>query len=818
MDKKTRFQDRYTLQRIEDCRRIYAKYGGRQHEQIEREMRALGHATFHRRLLYSRFERGRHAPGWVEKYSFDLPVAGNAAALGCNAGSSGVTKLVNDQLDQAESTSASRSGTLAGEGACVPGLKARRKTFGEFHDWLKFVSPNYDWDFKHQVYLYKTLRDFDAGIIKRLMIWMPPRHGKSEMVTVRHTAWELRNDPSKNIIVASYTQRLANRFSRKIKGVLADDWALSEPPALAGGKNGATDNVGRRGKAGRGDQVTDRRSTAALLPPAHAGGSDDRRYENGSPFPFASRRRANSDAEWETSMGGGLRAVGVGGGVTGFGADTIMVDDPIKSRAEAESAVYRDRVWNWFNDDIYTRLEPDGKVCIIQTRWHEDDLCGRLLREEAEGGEKWTVVNLPALAEGGNWSAGIPAFNADPPGVTKLDNDRLERSENASASRSGTLAGEGSCVPGVKPRVIGYPRLYSKHPSWTGGVAAASADGVVDELAAPHNLHTHETRLRNAYTIPAAVNHPGPQSRATPPVQEGNQEKLPSWTGGVAAASADGVVDELPAPRNAHMNESQLQQTRTIPTAVNHPGPQSRATPPVKEGNYPQPTPPDPLDRAPGEALWPERFSADLLHRIKKKLGSYSFGSLYQQRPVPADGGLFKRGWFKIIPRAPHGLRWRRATDPGLTSNAKADYTASFRVAFDSENNMYIDGGFRKQLEYPELRRFVLGRMQREHDTLEHGVERSAHGRALEQDLGRERSAIGKPLLGVDVRDGKIPRALPWIALAEQGKVFLTRAAWNRDFIDECLAFPLGTHDDQIDAVSLGVQMSRKTNNKLFRF
>ena len=117
-------------------------------------------------------------------------------------------------------------------------------------------------------------------------------------------------------------------------------------------------------------------------------------------FPFISNRPKNTESEWETAVGGGLRAVGVGSGVTGFGANLIVIDDPVKSRAEAESQKMREKVWHWFNDDIYTRLEPNGSIVLIQTRWHEDDLAGRLLREPVpEGGEKWEVVNLPALAE-----------------------------------------------------------------------------------------------------------------------------------------------------------------------------------------------------------------------------------------------------------------------------------------------------------------------------------------------------------------------------------------------------------------------------------
>ena len=111
-------------------------------------------------------------------------------------------------------------------------------------------------------------------------------------------------------------------------------------------------------------------------------------------------RQINTAEEWETRSGGGVRAVGVGAGITGYGAGLIIIDDPVKSRAEAESKTIRDKVSDWFNDDIYTRLEPDAPVILIQTRWHEDDLAGRLLKEAAEeNGEKWEIVSLPAIAE-----------------------------------------------------------------------------------------------------------------------------------------------------------------------------------------------------------------------------------------------------------------------------------------------------------------------------------------------------------------------------------------------------------------------------------
>ncbi|HEX3100401.1 MAG TPA: phage terminase large subunit, partial [Pyrinomonadaceae bacterium] len=500
------------------------------------------------------------------------------------------------------------------------------------------------------------------GECKRLMIFMPPRHGKSELVTVRFAAWMLKNHPATNIIIGSYAQKLANRFSRKMRNVLADDGALSG--GVEEKRSGGVEEEGSEGAALHDAANCEFcRAKAQKCPAAAASVSSP------PPLPYSSTpmRPKNTEAEWETAEGGGVRAVGVGAGITGFGADLIIVDDPVKSRAEAESATYRDNVWGWFNDDLYTRLEPNGAIILIQTRWHEDDLAGRLLREAAEeGGEQWEVVNLPALAEH-DWSAGIPACNAGSSGGMNADDDTCVDNEVASGRCGGVHAGRDACAPVT-----------------------------------------------------------------------------------------------------------------------------------------------DPLGRAPGVALCPERYDVAALERVRKKLGSYSFAALYQQRPIPAEGGLFKRQWFKnIIPVAPEGLRWTRGYDLAVNNTAASDYTASYRTAYDREGNLYIDGGFRSRMEYPEQRKYILGRIREELETHQHCIELSANGNAVIQDLRRETWKLGRALRGVKPDGSKISRALPWIALAEAGKVFLIRGAWNTEFIDEACSFPAGTHDDQIDAVSIAVKMTR---------
>ena len=97
---------------------------------------------------------------------------------------------------------------------------------------------------------------------------------------------------------------------------------------------------------------------------------------------------------------GGMVTAGVGGPITGKGADILIIDDPVKNAEEANSQTYRDKTWEWYQSTAYTRLEPNGSIILIMTRWHEDDFAGRILNQiEHDKGEHWEVINLPAIAE-----------------------------------------------------------------------------------------------------------------------------------------------------------------------------------------------------------------------------------------------------------------------------------------------------------------------------------------------------------------------------------------------------------------------------------
>lgn len=184
-----------------------------------------------------------------------------------------------------------------------------------------------------------------AGESPRLMLFMPPRHGKSLISSERWPSWHLGHHPSHRVVVASYGQDLSNKFSLNARQVAESEVSSSTFPGL--------------------------------------------RLNNA--------RRLVQD--WQTTEGGGYRAVGVGGALTGMGADLLVLDDVIKDAEQAHSTAYLRRLREWYTSVAYTRLMPGGGVLLLQTRWSGGDLAGWLLDEAAHGGEQWEVVSYPAIAE-----------------------------------------------------------------------------------------------------------------------------------------------------------------------------------------------------------------------------------------------------------------------------------------------------------------------------------------------------------------------------------------------------------------------------------
>jgi predicted phage terminase large subunit-like protein len=217
----------------------------------------------------------------------------------------------------------------------VRAAKARRSLLS----FTEYTLPQYKRAAHHEL-IAEKLEAVERGEIDRLMIFMPPRHGKSELASKRFPAWCLGRKPDRQIIAASYNSDLANDFGRNVRNIVAE-------PEFGQVFTGVT-----------------------LAPDSQAA------------------NRMN------TNKGGTYVAAGVGTAVTGRGAHIALIDDPFKDREEADSERRRDLVWDWYRSTLYTRLMPGGAVVLIQTRWHEDDLAGRLLEQDAG---QWTVLELPAL-------------------------------------------------------------------------------------------------------------------------------------------------------------------------------------------------------------------------------------------------------------------------------------------------------------------------------------------------------------------------------------------------------------------------------------
>jgi predicted phage terminase large subunit-like protein len=427
--------------------------------------------------------------------------------------------------------------------------RRRLRERSPFGAWLHDTTPTFQWDVPHLAVVRERLEAIERGEIDRLMIFMPPRHGKSELATVRYPVWRLQRDPALSVIVGAYNVSLAESFSRKSRRIAESTMQLD----------------------------------------------DERKASN----------------EWQTVQGGVFRAAGVGTGVTGKGAKLIIIDDPVKSREEANSQAYRDRVWNWYRDDLYTRLEPNGAIVLIMTRWHADDLAGRILA--SEDAASWHVVNLPALAE---------------------DNDAL--------------------------------------------------------------------------------------------------------------------------------------------------------------------------GRAPGAALWPARFDEADLERIRTVLGTPSFTALYQQRPTPPEGGMFKRHWFDVVGAAPREATRIRAWDKAGTEDG-GDWTVGVLMAKSAAGVYYVEDVVRGQ--YSDLQRERIIEQTADLDR-----QRGAVTIWLEQEPGsggKDSARITvRRLAGYTVKaerstGDKATRAQPYAAQCEAENVKVVRGAWNAAYINELAGFPYGTHDDQVDASSL---------------
>lgn len=431
----------------------------------------------------------------------------------------------------------------------------------------------------HLQLLSQRIVDVATGRCPRLIVTMPPRHGKSELISKYTPAWFLGNYPDRKVMLTSYADTFAADWGRMARGILEE-----LGPSVFGVR------VNQMAAGGQRWEVVPPRDRKGVSP-------------------------------------GVMVTAGVGGGLTGKGADLLIIDDPIKNSEEAQSERTRDAQHDWWKSTARTRLQRGAGVILVMTRWHEDDLAGRLLGDALEGGDQWEVLNLPAVCE---------------------------------------------------------------------------RDG-------------------------------------------------------------------------------------------------------------------DELGRRVGEPLWPEMFDSDFMERTRAAQGNYWFSAMYQQRPAPADGMLFRREnlrYFDWEDRDAglvrvHGDSGSRifdihygtvfqTVDVAGTSKEASDFTVCSTWCVTTDRDLLWLDCARVKFDSLDVAGFVRRQIQ-QWSPLLCCIERLGFGLTVIQELLRE----GLPIVRLEPDKDKVARALPAVARTEEGRVFLpSRAEWRDDVEAQLLAFPNAAHDDIVDTLS----------------
>ena len=221
-------------------------------------------------------------------------------------------------------------------------LEAKDTIKGNFLSFVKYVWPEFI-EGSHHKKINDAFNRLARGEIKRLIINMPPRHTKSEFASFLLPAWMIGKNPQLKIIQATHTADLAVDFGRKTKNLV-----------------------------------------------------DQENYKE----LFDTRLMEDSQAagKWKTEQGGEYFAAGVGGAITGRGADLLIIDDPHKEQDIKKDSKSFDKAWNWYTSGPRQRLQPNGKIVCVMTRWSTKDLTGQMIKAQGEeGSDEWEVIRLPAI-------------------------------------------------------------------------------------------------------------------------------------------------------------------------------------------------------------------------------------------------------------------------------------------------------------------------------------------------------------------------------------------------------------------------------------
>lgn len=224
---------------------------------------------------------------------------------------------------------------------------AKRSMLG----YVRYMMPDYEVNWHHELVCHYVDK-FVSGEVKKLIVTLPPQHGKSEITSRMLPSYLFGKNPDSKVLLCSYNAEKAEEFNREIQRYL------------------------------------DKPEYHILFPHVQLqkAGTNGAYVRNTKRFDITGHR-------------GFLKSVGVGGGITGTPVDIAIIDDPVKGREEANSLTTLESIWGWYNSDLLSRLHNNSKQLIIMTRWDSEDLVGRLLDKMTDGENDWTIVNLPAIKE-----------------------------------------------------------------------------------------------------------------------------------------------------------------------------------------------------------------------------------------------------------------------------------------------------------------------------------------------------------------------------------------------------------------------------------
>lgn len=685
----------------------------------------------------------------------------------------------------------------------------------------------------HHRLIARKLEAVERGEITRLMITMPPRHGKSMLASEFFPAWYLGRNPDHYVVTATYAQELADDFGRKVKNQIEDRVYQSVFPGVS--------------------LADDSKSAKRFHIEGNQGG-----FEHG------------------LSQRGAFYAVGVGGPLTGRGAHLLLIDDPVKNREDAESEIVRKKTKDWYTSTAYTRLMPGGRIVVIQCMTGDTPVLmatGREkpLRDIRSGDRVATYDNgKVAVSTVRNWtnngpdqvfairmsSGRIVKANARHPFLVDLDGEptwtqtrnlrpghaifRVNGASGKARLASTKAATSQSAAEAIARRTTtksdGRTAL-GRHQSTLGqGVKriCATAMGLLSRSMSAFSLNRVEFAPSASSLLPARTPALiGTESSAS--IIATIARKFADFSATIATLRLDTgrLLKHSAPPLNTYgiardtvvevadagvedVFDVQIERTENfiadglvshntrwheddlsgwLQTEHGHEGWEVLDLPAISED---------------GQALWPEQYDVATLEKIKQAIGPRDWSALYQQRPAPEEGDYFKADWFKPVHKLPDPktLSVYGGSDYAVTADG-GDYTVHVVIGVDPEERIYILDLWRKQAS-PEVWIEAFCDLVLAHQPMgwaeETGQIRAGVGPFLTKRQ-RERGAYCYREQ-FPTRGDKAVRAQSIRGRAALSNIYYQAGApWWADLRSELLSFPAGKHDDQVDALGLVGQL-----------